>query len=398
MSMANALLILSLMFAGCAKDEPTHAESKPEASQPTAPTPATKAPPTAATPAPKAPTPPVTTTTPKAEPKTGSVACSNPNPFSFDWSLYLSWSTVGAQDLLKRINGKAGKLGPLEQKYCIDLTTREAAYEKTLEAYGASATDGLTVTNMDVLALAQSRPAVAILPSSHSNGADGVLGPKSIANMAGLAGRDVHVLVASVSEYADVRCAQIQGVDPNSYNRKEMMPDKIALALAGNDAKVNVGVLWNPELEQTKRERPDLHVICDSSSFPDEIIDMFVVAQDALDRPGGDRFAALLAELFYDFNTQLKSGETRPWKALSKNFLDLPVDTVKHLATKTQMYTTPAEGVATYDRAHLEPIMATVVKTWTDRGHVTGPVSITYGDTNTKSHLRFTTKYMKAVK
>ena len=50
---------------------------------------------------------------------------------------------------------------------------------------------------------------------------------------------------------------------------------------------------------QTLRDRKESKVLFDSSSIKEEIIDMVVVAQDSLKKPGGQRFVYALMDAFY---------------------------------------------------------------------------------------------------
>jgi hypothetical protein len=46
-------------------------------------------------------------------------------------------------------------------------------------------------------------------------------------------------------------------------------------------------VVWNPFVLETLNRRKDTHVLFDSTTLPNEIIDAVVMAQASLDKPGG---------------------------------------------------------------------------------------------------------------
>src|SRR5262249_4201230 len=92
--------------------------------------------------------------------------------FSLAWSEYPSWSVFGVAHEKKLIDGAAGKQGPIEQKWGVDIELRERAYDPCIQEYSASSCDAVCITNMDVLAPSLTRDSVAILPTSTSAGAD----------------------------------------------------------------------------------------------------------------------------------------------------------------------------------------------------------------------------------
>src|SRR5262249_27064407 len=92
--------------------------------------------------------------------------------FSLAWSEYPSWSVFGVAHEKKLIDGAAGKQGPIEQKWGVDIELRERAYDPCIQEYSASSCVAVCITNMDVLAPSLTRDSVAIMPTSTSIGAD----------------------------------------------------------------------------------------------------------------------------------------------------------------------------------------------------------------------------------
>ena len=83
--------------------------------------------------------------------------------FSLAWSEYPSWSVFGVADVTGIINGKKGELGPVEEKWGVDIELKEAEYDPCLAMYGAGQCDAVCITNMDILSPATGRAGVMVL-------------------------------------------------------------------------------------------------------------------------------------------------------------------------------------------------------------------------------------------
>ena len=70
--------------------------------------------------------------------------------FSLAWSEYPSWSVFGVADVTGILNGKKGELGPVEEKWGVDIVLKEAEYDPCLAMYGAGQCDAVCITNMDI--------------------------------------------------------------------------------------------------------------------------------------------------------------------------------------------------------------------------------------------------------
>jgi hypothetical protein len=106
-------------------------------------------------------------------------------------------------------------------------------------------------------------------------------------------------------------------------------------------------MVWNPFVMQTLSDRKDSKVLFDSTSIPEEIIDMVVVGKDSLGKPGGERFAYALLETFYAVNALIDDPKTRDETlvALGAKFSKLGLEDMKKVVTQTQFYNTPAKGL-----------------------------------------------------
>ena len=96
--------------------------------------------------------------------------------FSLAWSEYPSWSVFGVASERGIIDGTEGKLGPVEEKWGVDIVLQEADYDGCITMYGSSTIDAVCMTNMDSLAPCLGRDSVAVLPTSTSVGAAGAPG------------------------------------------------------------------------------------------------------------------------------------------------------------------------------------------------------------------------------
>ncbi|MBL4845812.1 MAG: hypothetical protein JKY65_09815 [Planctomycetes bacterium] len=321
--------------------------------------------------------------------------------FSLAWSEYPSWSTFGVADELKLIDGAEGKMGSIEIKWNVDIVLHEADYDSCITMFGSLKTDAACLTNMDSLSPGMGRPAVAILPTSTSNGADALIVSNAIADIKALKGKKVRGLAKSVSEYTFVRNLELLGESEADYTFTNMDPGAAALAMQQKMDGVEAIVVWNPFVMETLAKRDDTKVLFDSSTIPEEIIDMVVMGQDSLDKPGGDRFAAAIIETFYAVNIRLNDAKTRDdtLVALGEKFSNLKVDAMKKVCEQTVFYKNAAEGTALFTGGKLKAIMPKVIKFCVDHGIVESEPKVGYGAKADApdTHLRFDPTYMKMV-
>ncbi|MBI2422700.1 MAG: ABC transporter substrate-binding protein [Candidatus Hydrogenedentes bacterium] len=286
-----------------------------------------------------------------------------PPVFSLAWSEYPSWSAFGVCHETGLINGAAGKLGSIEEKWGVDIELKEAEYDPCIAMYGAGQTDAVCITNMDVLNASLSRPGVAILATSTSYGADACIVSSAIADVKDLKGKKVRGLALSVSEYCFARNLQILGEDPAEYTFVNMDPGAAALAMQQKQADFDAIVVWNPFVLDTLNQRKDCHVLFDSSSIPNEIIDMVVMSESALQKPKGKEFASAVADAFYALNKRMADATTRDDTliALGEKFSNLDLQSMRKVVQQTKFYATPEEATKLFDSAELKDTMTKVV-------------------------------------
>ena len=337
----------------------------------------------------------------------------DPPSFTLAWSEYPSWSAFGVAHEVKLINGKKGKLGPIERKWNVDIVLKEADYDPCLMMYGSGQTDAVCITNMDVLNPALSVPSVAILPTSTSYGADACIVAKNITDAKQLRGKKVYGLAKTVSEYCFVRNLEILGENEKNHRFTNMDPGAAALAMQQKQKGYDAIVVWNPFVLETLNKRKDVRILFDSTTIPGEIIDMVAMSQKSLDKPGGEAFACAIIDTFYSLNRRMAAPETRDDTliALGEKFSHLNLASMKQVVKQTKFYSTPAMALALFsggksfpgdevkDQPNLEDIMKTVVKFCVDHEVVPKEPVVGYGSKRRapKAALRFDPTYIRKV-
>jgi NitT/TauT family transport system substrate-binding protein len=322
--------------------------------------------------------------------------------FSLAWSEYPSWSVFGVAHILKLIDGREDKLGPVEEKWGVDLVLKEAEYDPCLTLYGSSQGDGVCITTLDALNPALGRPSVVILPTSTSAGADALIVPKSIQRIQQLRGRKIHGLAKSVSEYCFNRNLELLGEKPEDYKYSNMDPGAAAVAMQQRQKAVQAIIVWNPFVLETLNKRKDTHVLFDSRTLPNEIIDSVVVAQASLDRPGGREFACAVIDAYYQVNRRMAAPETRDDTliAIGEKFSHLDLASMKTVVQQTRFYGTADEALALMTGDDIKAVTRRVIDFCVNQGIVPTAPRIGYGTPSETGAvaLRFDPTYIRAVK
>lgn len=321
--------------------------------------------------------------------------------FSLAWSEYPSWSVFGVAHEVKLIDGAQGKLGPIEQKWNVDIVLKEAEYDPCLTMYGAAQCDAVCITTLDALNPALSRPSAVILPTSTSFGADALIVPNTIRDVKQLRGKKVYGLAKSVSEYCFNRNLELLGENPTAYKFSNMDPGAAAVAFQQKQKDIEAIIVWNPFVLETLNKRPDARVLFDSTKIPNEIIDSVVVAQASLDQAGGREFACAVIDTFYAVNRRLADPATRDdtLVALGEKFSHLNLEAMKKVVQQTRFYATPKEALDLLTGAPLKSLTSRVVDFCVKQEIVPSAPKIGYG-TKTDgagAALRFDPSYVQAV-
>jgi NitT/TauT family transport system substrate-binding protein len=319
--------------------------------------------------------------------------------FSLAWSEYPSWSVFGVAHVYKLIDGRAGQLGPLERKWNVDIVLKEAEYDPCLSMYGSSQCDAVCITNMDALNPALTRPSVVILPTSTSYGADALIVVNAISEIKQLRGKKVYGLAKSVSEYCFVRNLELLGEKESDHKFSNMDPGAAAVAMQQKQKDIEAIVVWNPVVLETLNKRKDVKVLFDSTTIPNEIIDCVVVAQAALDKPGGKDFACAVIDTYYAVNNRIADPKTsdETLVALGEKFSHLNLASMKKVVQQTKFYSTPKAGLDVLTGKDLQPIMKKVVDFCVSHEITSSAPKVGYGTKEEASgaNLRFDPSYIK---
>lgn len=325
-----------------------------------------------------------------------------PAVFSLAWSEYPSWSTFGVAHEVGLLNGKKGQMGEMEKKWNVDVVLHEADYDSCITMYGSGQVDAAALTNMDSLPAALTMPTVGILPTSTSVGADALIVSGDITDITQLKGKNVYGLALTVSEYTFARNLEILGESADDYTFTNMDPAAAALAMQQKQDGYQGIVVWNPFVLETLSKRDDAHVLFDSSTIPGEIIDMVVVSQSALDKPGGDAFAHAVIDTFYAICDRMADPATRDdtLVALGEKFSHLDLEAMKTVVQQTRFYKSPGEALALFTGGDLPGVMDKVVAFEEGHGMLNSKPDIGYGPKAAApgAHFRFDPSYIQKVR
>lgn len=328
---------------------------------------------------------------------TGETASGDFPVFTLAWSEYPSWSVFGVADERGIIDGREGEYGEVEERWEIDIVLNLADYDTCITQYGSSEADAVCITNMDIMAPSVSRPAVCVLPTSTSAGADAcvVVGVDSVD---ALAGKPTYGLEKSVSQYCFERVLEIQGKDPADFPFQNMDPAAAATAMQTGQSEIESIMVWNPFVMQTLRTRKESKVMFDSTSIEEEIIDMVVIGKDSLSKDGGERFANAVLDAFYSVNKLMDDEATRDEAlvALGSKFSKLGLEDMQTVVKQTAFYNTPAKGLALFEdkKFQTETMPAVAEFLVTHEMAETKPV---FGFDDESAQLNFDTRFLKGM-
>ena len=316
--------------------------------------------------------------------------------FTLAWSEYPSWSAFGVASEKGLINGTEGELGALERKHNVDIVLREADYDTCITMYGSGTADATCITNMDILQPSLSVSSVAILPTSRSHGADALI-TVGIDKVEDLKGVTVYGLEKSVSQYTFARNLEIAGLEEAEFTFKNQDPAAAAQAMQTGQEGYEAILVWNPFVNQTLKTVKGSKVLFDSTTIPNEIIDMVVVSQSSLDKEGGERFASCVCETFYGVNELLNDPTVRDdtLVALGAKFSSLNAEEMGRCLEQTVFYKTPTEATQLFEGKILPQTMTKVAEFCATHGITDSAPKISYD--GSPSQLTFSTKYIKSV-
>jgi NitT/TauT family transport system substrate-binding protein len=342
--------------------------------------------------------------------RAGQKALDDPPLFKLAWSEYPSWSVFGVASELGLIDGAKGKQGALEKKWGVDIELHLLEYEPCVQLYATGRCDAVCVTNIDVLASSLTRQSVAILPTSTSVGADacivaGIDTSDRKAAVKELRRHKVYGPAKSISEYAFVRNLELLGEDPKNYNFTDEPASIAATAMLAKKASHNAIMVWNPSVLQVLKDRKDARVLFDSSTIPEEIIDMVVMGQDSLKKEKGREFACCVIDTYYTMNKLLQSPNketaNKVLVKIGEKFSNLGLEDMKKVVEQTRFYKTPEEALKLFEGKELPDTMKkNVLRLALGLKMIDKEPTLGYGDGDKAkdAQFRFDPSYIKQVK
>jgi NitT/TauT family transport system substrate-binding protein len=214
-------------------------------------------------------------------------------------------------------------------------------------------------------------------------------------------------LEKSVSDYAWYRALEKLGKNPADYNFQNRDPEQAAQAIQIGSSKASQ--LWNPFTLQTLRTKKDSKILFDSTSIPGEIVDMVVIDNATLTKPGGANAARCIIETYYAVCNNLKSSNKKvsdaTYIALGDQFSSLGLDDMKACAdmasqpdaskkVTTRFYDTPELGKKVFESGNMEPIMDHIVRWCKVRQILDDSPGVSYPDKPNAGLLKFDSQYM----
>ncbi|MGM0672307.1 putative urea ABC transporter substrate-binding protein [Thioalkalivibrio sp.] len=205
----------------------------------------------------------------------GQVAAQERDSFRIAWSIYVGWMPWGW--------GEAeGIIDKWADKYDIEIDVVQINdYIESINLYTGGDFDGVTITNMDALAIpaAGGVDTTALVIGDFSDGNDGVV-LKGTDELGDIRGQRVHLVELSVSHYLLARALESVDMTERDIQVVNTSDADIVGAFASDD--VQAVTTWNPQLNEL-RGMDNAHVVFDSSRIPGEIMDLMVVKTEVLE-------------------------------------------------------------------------------------------------------------------
>jgi NitT/TauT family transport system substrate-binding protein len=322
--------------------------------------------------------------------------------FSLATSEYPSWSTFVVAKKAGLINGTdQGEPGALEKKWGVRIKLEVKDYDPCLTMYAGGTVDAVCMTNIDALNPSLGRPSTVIMPTSTSEGGDKVI-TVGIDDLAALKGQKTYGLAKSVSEFVFTLGLQKKGLDPKDYPFVNLDPGAAATALQSGSKDVKSVCIWNPFALQTLRSQKNSKTQFDSSVIPETVIDCVVMGNDSLKKEGGEAFAALVCDVYYEVCKRMDNPKSSDltYKALGEEFSNLGVEDMRIVCKETRFYSNPEAGMKLFGNSDFQKTtMPLVVKTCQTIGILDkDKPAPTIGFNDPSKQLNFDTTFMQKAK
>lgn len=263
------------------------------------------------------------------------------------WSHYTGWEPLGYMQ-------ESGIMAKWNEKMGTDVQIELVNdYVESVTQYAAGQFQGVSVTNMDVLAIAgvSGRHSTALIVGDYSNGNDGLVlkGYDSLKEV-----DTVNLVEYSVSHYLLARCASKLGASLDQFTLINTTDADIPAVVEQAD-KI-AAVSWNPMLMGIKAQGGGAEIVCDSSKIPGEIIDMVVVGDEV-----DEASRKALVGAWYETMALMAAGADGALGAMAEQ-AGSSLDDFKAQLTTTKMFYEPAEAVAFTSDWSLKATMNEVAK------------------------------------
>jgi NitT/TauT family transport system substrate-binding protein len=269
--------------------------------------------------------------------------------FTIGWSIYAGWMPWPYAQ-------QAGIVKKWADKYGITIKVVQVNdYVESVNQYTAGKLDGVTVANMDALAIpaAGGKDTTALIIGDYSNGNDGVV-LKNATSLADIKGRSVNLVELSVSHYLLARGLESANLKLSDIKTVNTADADIVAAFAAPE--VTAAVTWNPQLNEIKA-MPGALLAFDSSKIPGEILDLLVV--DTATLKANPKLGKALAGIWFETIALMvrQDAEGAAARAAMAKLAGTTPESFDRQLVTTHLYATPAEAVA----AATDPALVTTM-------------------------------------
>ncbi len=197
--------------------------------------------------------------------------------FRIGYNIYVGFMPYGWME-------ENGILDKWEEKYDVDIEVIQVNdYIGGINQFVARDLDGMSVASMDGLTIpaAGGVDTTIALAGDFSNGNDGILS-KSAESIADFEGETIHLFELTVSHYLLSRALEENGMSLRDVNTVNITDADITPAYVGSD-EIQHAVAWNPMLLTMNNSVEGSSMIFDSSSTPEEIVDVMLFHTDTVE-------------------------------------------------------------------------------------------------------------------
>ncbi|MBJ3775969.1 putative urea ABC transporter substrate-binding protein [Acuticoccus mangrovi] len=241
---------------------------------------------------------------------------------------------------------ETGILDKWAEKYGVKIEMIQVNdYVGGINQFVAGDLDAMAVASMDGLTIpaAGGVDTTIALVGDYSNGNDGILS-KTLDSVTALKGETIHLFELTVSHYLLSRALEENGLSLRDVNTVNITDADIAPAYIGSD-EVKHAVAWNPMLLAMKNGVEGSTMVFDSSSTPEEIVDVMLFHTETVDEDPA--FIKAVVGAWYEAMEIMSGGDDAAEKMIAE-LADMSggsVEDYKAQLDSTKMYYTPAEAL-----------------------------------------------------